>query len=335
MEIQKLFKLIKSLTCQANISNLVRSLESLLETNFEDVQLVVYELQAARVDNNKTQYFICVDCLGKAPPVNLNENHNFFTAFMDKEKYFSYDGTKKSQLIFPVVLYDKSVSHLITVEHSYKNGTKSALLIGLMDIFTDVFRSIHEKGYDPLTRILNRQAFDQVAADLALSNSSSPDSNKHGQSGKRFKSIAILDIDKFKSINDGYGHAIGDETLVLFAQTVRSILRQGDLFFRYGGEEFVIFVKEVKSEQAYHVLERCRAAIESRRFPQVGQVTVSIGFTDLSKDNHPIDDLSKADKALYYIKNNGRNQVKSYEYLLENKLLEAVEPIKSEFDFWD
>jgi len=330
MEIQKLFKLIKSLTCQTNIGDLVRSLETLLKTNFEDVQLVVYELQAARVDNNKTQYLVCVDCLGKEIPVNLNENQNFFKAFIEKEKYYSHNDMEKSQFIFPVVLYDKSVSHLITIEHNYKNGTESALLTGLMEIFTDVFRSIHEKGYDPLTRILNRQAFDQVATDLAYSNTGS-----HSKSGTRFKSIAILDIDKFKSINDGYGHAIGDETLVLFAQTVRAILRQGDLFFRYGGEEFVILVKEVKSEQAYHVLERCRAAIESRRFPQVGQVTVSIGFTDLSKNDNPIDDLSKADKALYYIKNNGRNQVKSYEYLLENKLLKAVEPIKSEFNFWD
>jgi hypothetical protein len=67
-------------------------------------------------------------------------------------------------------------------------------------------------------------------------------------------------------------------------QTIKGVLRQEDLFFRYGGEEFVILVKDAHSEQAYTVLERCRSAIESKRFPQVDKVTVSIGYANLESN---------------------------------------------------
>ena len=215
------------------------------------------------------------------------------------------------------------------MEHTYHEETAKELLLGLLEIFTDIFRSIHEKGYDPLTRILNRQAFDQTASELAYSN------HKNNKTKNRFSAIAILDIDKFKEVNDLYGHAIGDETLVLFAQTIRSILRQEDLFFRYGGEEFVVLVKAVEHEQALQVLERCRCAIENKRFPQVGRVTVSIGCADLEPKFHPIENLSKADKALYFIKRNGRNKVSSYENLVEEGLLEPISLKESAIDFWD
>ena len=144
-------------------------------------------------------------------------------------------------------------------------------------------------------------------------------------------------FDKTTLIIPPHGNTVlhGDETLVLFAQTIRSILRQEDLFFRYGGEEFVVLVKDVEHEQALQVLERCRIAIESRRFPQVGRVTVSIGFADLDENFHPIENLSKADKALYFIKRNGRNQVLSYEKLLEEGLLEPIPFKEGAFDFWD
>ncbi len=330
MEIQRLFKLIKSLTCQTNLKDLINALNSLLESDFENVSLVVYELQSARVDTNKKQCLVCLDCLGEEESVYLNDEMDFLSAYVTKEEVLKTERRNRFKVVLPVVLYDKNVSHIVSVKHRYKDKSSSELLHGLLHIFTDIFRSLHEKGYDPLTRILNRQAFDQVATDLAISHNRSIHDNE-----KQYKAIAILDIDKFKSINDKYGHAIGDETLVLFAQTVRSVLRQEDLFFRYGGEEFVVLVKEVHIEQAYNVLERCRAAVEARRFPQVGQVTVSIGFVDLSSDSHPVENLSKADKALYYVKQHGRNQVQSYEHLLANKLLEAVEPIEGAIDFWD
>ncbi|KZY29880.1 MULTISPECIES: GGDEF domain-containing protein [unclassified Oleiphilus] len=330
MEIEQLFTLIKSLTSQSNIRELVTALDDILINNFERVDLSVYELQATRRSNHKTTTLIGIECSGKSNDIYLNNDMDMLSAYISKEEVYKVESRTRFKIVIPVVLYDKSVSHLVVLRHRYENQDIKNTLVGFLQIAVDIFRNLHEKGHDPLTRILNRQAFDQVSSDLAFSQH-----NVLHAKDTSFKAIAILDIDKFKSINDRFGHAIGDETLVLFSQTVRSVLRQQDLFFRYGGEEFVVLVKDVQKEQALVVLERCRAAIEARRFPQVGQVTVSIGFADLSKNDHPVETLSKADKALYYAKQNGRNQVNSYEVLLEKGLLEAVEPVESSIDFWD
>ncbi len=330
METEHLFNLIKTLTCQSNTRELIYALETVLANNFQRVSLAVYELQATRRSAQKSTTIVCVEYEGKTSNIDLNDDMDLLSAYITKEDVYKIESRTRFKLVVPVVLYDKSVSHLIVLRHRYDIDEIKQALVGILQIAVDVFRNLHEKGYDPLTRILNRQAFDQVSSDLAFSQ----DNILHGKD-QSFKAIAILDIDKFKSINDRFGHAIGDETLVLFSQTVRSVLRQQDLFFRYGGEEFVVLVKDVQAEQALVVLERCRAAVEARRFPQVGQVTVSIGFADLDKNDHPVETLSKADKALYYVKHNGRNQVKPYEALLSKGLLEAVEPVKGSIDFWD
>jgi len=331
MKIQNIFKLLKRLTKHTSVKDLVNELTELLIENFSGVQLTVYEIQASRKEGSKTQRLICFDCLNPDETILLNKNKNLYKAYTSAQEVNGSYELKKQTIVFPVVLYDKSISHLISVKHSYPEGNGADLLIGLMQIFTDIFRSLHEKGYDPLTRILNRQAFDQVATDLSYTDKTTTNSG----TDRSFKAIAILDIDKFKLINDNYGHAIGDETLVLFAQTIRSVLRQDDLFFRYGGEEFVVLVKQAHAEQAFTALERCREAVEARRFPQVGQVTVSIGYAELSPKSQLASVLSKADKALYHIKNNGRNQVKSYEHLLKEGLLEEVKTIEGTADFWD
>ena len=333
MDTQTVFKLIKNLTSQTNVHDLVLALAERLAENFSGVQLVVYELQATRTDYSKSQSLICLDCLARQDPCYLNDDQDFYRAYLTKEDVTNTLNPQQTSMILPVVLYDQSVSHLIKVIHPYQEQAAIDTLDGLLQIFKDIFRNLHEKGYDPLTRILNRQAFDQVTSDLVYAPKVPKSFNAF--SNKKFKAIAILDIDKFKTINDRFGHAIGDETLVLFAQTIRMVLRREDLFFRYGGEEFVVLVKEVDNEQAQNVLERCREAIESRRFPQVGEVTVSIGFADLAPKAHPVEVLSKADKALYFVKKHGRNQVRSYEQLVAEGMLQAAEPIGGSADFWD
>ncbi len=330
MEIERLFELLKSLTGQTNLRDLIASFQALLAENFEGVNFTVYELQPARIDNKKNPSLACIDCETKQQSFMLHENIMLNSVYETLKSTFEVNHEGINQAVLPVILYDNSVSHLISVSHHYDDETSQKLLFGFLEIFANIFRTIHEKGYDPLTRILNRQAFDQTAIELAYTNKGSQLERE-----KYFNTIAILDIDNFKEINDSFGHSIGDETLVLFAQVVRSVLRQEDLFFRYGGEEFVVLIKDVELEQAQQVLDRCRQAIEDRRFPQVGNVTVSIGFADLDENFHPVENLTKADKALYFVKQNGRNRVLSYEDLLSKGLLEPVLPQEGEFDFWD
>ncbi|HLF24652.1 MAG TPA: GGDEF domain-containing protein, partial [Burkholderiales bacterium] len=134
----------------------------------------------------------------------------------------------------------------------------------------------------------------------------------------------VVDIDHFKNVNDRYGHLYGDEILLLFSQTMVEAFRGADLLFRVGGEEFVIVLKGVDLERALFVLERFRRTIEEKSFPQVGTITASIGASTITANDLSTSIIDRADKALYYAKSNGRNQVHAYENLVAaGKLTDA------------
>ena len=160
---------------------------------------------------------------------------------------------------------------------------------------------------DPLTRLANRRAFhSQLEGGL-----------RRWVSGGRPWFFAVLDIDHFKAINDQWGHLYGDEILVRFAQLLRDTMRAGDLLFRFGGEEFVLIYGTDKEAGGGATLERFRRVVEGFKFPGVGQVTVSIGFTRIPESPMPASMLiERADQAMYYAKAHGRNQVASWDELL-------------------
>ena len=128
-------------------------------------------------------------------------------------------------------------------------------------------------------------------------------------------SICITDIDRFKSVNDTYGHDVGDEVLKEFAARIRSAVRGADLACRFGGEEFVLVMPDTTAETAAAVAERLRATIEREPFRIRGSdavlnVTASLGLsTLLSEGDRPDTLLKRADTALYEAKRSGRNRV--------------------------
>jgi diguanylate cyclase (GGDEF)-like protein len=154
---------------------------------------------------------------------------------------------------------------------------------------------------DALTGQGNRRALDELLkqqVDLYIS------------SGKSF-SILMLDIDFFKTINDGFGHMTGDDVLRAFVQRVRDYLRPGDVCARFGGEEFVVVLPRTRLEEAREVAERLRLGVAQSpllRTPTVN-VTVSIGVATLAPNQTVVDLLATADAAVYAAKNAGRNQV--------------------------
>lgn len=129
----------------------------------------------------------------------------------------------------------------------------------------------------------------------------------------------MTDIDFFKSVNDTYGHAVGDLVLKTIAKVIRSQLREYDIAGRYGGEEFSILLPFTKIEEAHMVAERLRKTIESKviNISKVNpdadvkeiKVTISLGVYEIKQDDKEDDLLKKADKALYEAKNTGRNKV--------------------------
>ncbi len=126
-------------------------------------------------------------------------------------------------------------------------------------------------------------------------------------------SVLMLDIDHFKSVNDRYGHAAGDQALRVISAQLRGLVRDIDIVSRYGGEEFVIVLLENPLDLASQIAERIRQGIANTRIPynHVGlQVTISVGIASLSAQTHTLGDLiEKADQALYMAKQNGRNCV--------------------------
>lgn len=131
-------------------------------------------------------------------------------------------------------------------------------------------------------------------------------------------SLLLFDIDHFKSVNDNYGHQVGDEVLRMVAQTCNNMLRENDLIGRYGGEEFIIFLPETSKDKALLVAEKIRAAIELMKIPYKGSsfsITVSIGVAPMPAAKPISEDIliSQADHALYQAKNSGRNRVICYQ----------------------
>ncbi len=126
-------------------------------------------------------------------------------------------------------------------------------------------------------------------------------------------SLVILDIDNFKSVNDTYGHLIGDEVLKEMAAITRENIRESDIFARWGGEEFSILLPETTVEGGATLAEKIRNCIKSHRFNKAGNLTCSFGVAELIPDEPKDTLISNADWALYHSKNNGKNQVAVYE----------------------
>ncbi|MDR1168990.1 MAG: GGDEF domain-containing protein [Heliobacteriaceae bacterium] len=125
-------------------------------------------------------------------------------------------------------------------------------------------------------------------------------------------SIAVIDIDYFKNVNDIYGHSAGDYVLKEVAYIALNTIRTTDMLFRYGGEEFVIILTETPREGAVIPLERLRASVENRKFCYKNQeikVTVSIGLSSDTSAATPCEMFDLADKALYKAKEAGRNRI--------------------------
>src|SRR5467141_84527 len=127
-------------------------------------------------------------------------------------------------------------------------------------------------------------------------------------------SIALIDLDWFKLINDAYGHPTGDEVLRTFAITVFANIRQIDKFGRYGGEEFLLVLPETPEGDAVRTLDRLRviiADLDWSAFSPGMQVTISAGVATLKPDEAPDTFLARADRALYAAKAQGRNRIAS------------------------
>jgi len=158
---------------------------------------------------------------------------------------------------------------------------------------------------DPMTKLYNRRYFNEIAKNIL---------NGERRNGCEL-SLMILDIDKFKNINDTYGHNIGDEVIIFISDILRKNQRESDVICRYGGEEFVILLPETSLKNAVFVAEKIRKCIAKSMVSVGGEesfsVSISIGVSkiDVLNESNIEAALKRADDALYEAKNLGRNRV--------------------------
>lgn len=161
---------------------------------------------------------------------------------------------------------------------------------------------------DGLTKVLNRRYWEeQLKQEI-----------HRAQRYQHPLSLILFDLDKFKDLNDKYGHLGGDFVLIELSSLIGSLLRDSDLLGRYGGEEFGIVLPDTNGQGAMDVAERIRKAIADHPMlfnQQTIRVTLSIGVAELDPHHHLLHDdlIREADMALYNAKRNGRNRVCQFE----------------------
>ena len=231
--------------------------------------------------------------------------------------------------IFPVRT-DREVVGVMEIESLHPLKDEDVRMVGsILRIYRNFQGLLDYSERDTLTGLLNRKTFDesflkatsQPPTIQALGDVTSPDSRRHVTATHRHW-LGVIDIDHFKGVNDKYGHLIGDEVLLLLSRLMRSSFRFHDRLYRFGGEEFVVLMRCARDEDARMALERMRANTQGYAFPQVGSITISIGFTEVKPGDTPSAAFERADKAVYFAKAHGRNQVQSHAELVARGLLE-------------
>ena len=184
-----------------------------------------------------------------------------------------------------------------------QNGQAAQLVGKIADIHRQkqsMQRLIRQADSEPLTGLLNRGAMERSIAGFL---------SGEGLNGTH--ALLMMDFDNFKAVNDSLGHARGDDLLVSFASGIRRIFRAGDYSSRIGGDEYMVFLKDIYEDGvALEKAEALRDEMTSLSKKIGVPVSVSVGIAIYSRDGERFDQLYKAaDEALYQVKNNGKNAV--------------------------
>ncbi len=229
--------------------------------------------------------------------------------------------------IFPVFDKNGNISAVLVQFTERVRFDDQRIVFGLLRIYSNYLNLLNENVRDKLTGLLNRETLNKEILEILMKKSHRRKLEKTRRVRRASDEIehwlGVIDVDHFKVINDKFGHLFGDEVLILMAGFMTEVFRDGDLIFRYGGEEFVVLIKVLNKADAFSVFERLRKTIAKHAFPQTGELTVSIGVVEIDAQDGSSDVISAADKALYYAKDNGRNLTCVYEDLIRDGMLEA------------
>jgi len=285
--------------------NNIFTLRCLLENEFDDIileeainyqealqkviitppDLILLDVQMPEVDGFELANMLKSDSQTKNIPII------FLTAFFKEDEFVQrgYDLGAVDYLTKPIEekrLYNKI--HLHIQMHKQEQTLKE---------HNEILKK--QSTTDQLTQLYNRKYFDEII-------------EKEMQRSTRYDtalSIIIADIDFFKKVNDTYGHIAGDHILADFARITKENIRSTDMAFRYGGEEFAILLPNTSSQEAKQLAKKLRTIVKNHIFENPKSITCSYGISQYKAKESKEVFFKKADDALYFVKNNGRDNI--------------------------
>jgi len=227
--------------------------------------------------------------------------------------------------LFPVSTERESVGVMEIESDVALDERDQRMVLSILRIYRNFQGLLDYSERDTLTGLLNRKTFDESFLKIAADAAALPGDGEGRREPRARCSywLGVIDIDHFKLVNDRFGHLMGDEVLLLLSRLMRGSFRFHDRLFRFGGEEFVVLMRCAGAEASALAFERLRGNVERYNFPQVGKITVSVGFTELTPSDTPSGAFERADKAVYYVKAHGRNQVRNHAELVASGELDA------------
>ena len=319
---------IVALTCQREAQGLSASL---IDSLCQHVRAERFRLLAISRFNNDTDFdadsfqdIVVRDCLDPlSAPIPIVNDADLLACVRSKARVSRVlPGAGGHRLILPI-FGASGVTAMLAIEGTREFECEDEILTRLLQIFSNQLYLLSRNELDGLTGLHNRQSFDERIKHLVIY--TGRDERRVDPSvAVQPNSLAMLDIDHFKTVNDKYGHLYGDEVLVQFSRLMSHSFRYQDMMFRYGGEEFALVLIGMSPEVAVPALESFRVAMEAYRFPQIGRKTVSIGVAGIAPGEIVDTIINRADKALYHAKQNGRNQVCCYETLVADGKIAPV-----------
>lgn len=241
--------------------------------------------------------------------------------------------TESSTTVFPIINGPDAFGVLEIETLTPLSDEFCRMVDGVLRFYVNIQNLLDYGERDGLTELLNRKTFDGAFLKATLERKvalEGVDDERRDDTDEGSYWLAMIDIDHFKRVNDNYGHLIGDEVLLLLARLMRKVFRFHDQLYRFGGEEFVVLMRCRHEAEAAGALERLRSSTENFAFPQVGHITISTGFSEVRAGDTPSAAFERADRAVYYAKAHGRNQVSSYAALIASG--ELVEQAANEGD---
>jgi diguanylate cyclase (GGDEF)-like protein len=252
--------------------------------------------------------------------VNINKGLLIHSVY-DTVRSYPFLGEQKGLLCIPIIKREATTNKrrsqdqdelvevkgymYIDAKEAFNNFTKEPFeecmsLLNMLYFFVDNYNLKRISTIDKLTEVYLRSYFEDTFSRILQRSKSNADP----------LSVVMLDIDKFKRVNDTYGHRKGDEILYKMCAVIKDTIRDSDLIGRYGGEEFILVFPNTNKENAFKICEKIRLAVMNTPFLKDDKkVTISLGISSYPELGLVEEELiEKADQALYASKNNGRNQ---------------------------